>query len=768
VNIFIVIREIIREKNFENLVFFVFSVFVFVFFYTILSMNGLVLGNDPAVHLQRADSFLSSGSIPISDIAWYPPLYHIFLSTLITFTGATEIGTLIFLIKTLTVLIDWLLIFSVYLLGTKFFDKKTGFIAALFLFFCFPLYEINQWGGYTTILSLAMMSLLFMYLSLERKGIGNTVTIFTLTFSLVLTHQLTTFLAFIIFPPFIFIMLIKSKGKYPKAWIAALIGGAIAFSLYYLMPLLPYLGSFIDIVFFQLETMLYQVPAVSAEKFIVNFGFILFLAFFGIILTFFKLRKSGNLGFYLLLSLAFYIPLFFSQSYLVGIYLPYQRFVYYLLPSIAVFSAVSFVFIIDRLLKFNNKFGKRWKKNRIKIITYPIIILLISLFIFRFGIVYGKIMEASVFYSTSDVKGYDAAIWLRNNYPEPTTVVVTEVPGSWFGVYSGKSIFAETDPIVDRNVIAESVLELAYELEHPLTLVRTYESKGAISGENYVSINSVWKRVSYSSGAGDFISYKINGEEYVSELHRLNREIIFEDHFYPKTMSIHYFNDELNLIQTIQFQNNSYPINVTWTLSSNNVELTEVKLYVSTFFDLSFSFTKAYVPGVLSWENPWDKPSNSKNNEWAVTNFTRNNLTENLISIYDETDKIVFAIKFDGLPEWGNLGALSSKQIDAIRFQYEFNKIDINQTISRNFDILSFSRNDYSEMQDISELISLFDSKLVSEHDVLSRDYHRYIEDNNIEFIVYDKNQLDTKLVNSKLLKLIYSNDRYAIFKIKK
>ena len=93
-NTFIVIREIIREKNFENLVFFVFSVFVFVFFYTILSMNGLVLGNDPAVHLQRADSFLSSGSIPISDIAWYPPLYHIFLSTLIAYTLKRSFGIL--------------------------------------------------------------------------------------------------------------------------------------------------------------------------------------------------------------------------------------------------------------------------------------------------------------------------------------------------------------------------------------------------------------------------------------------------------------------------------------------------------------------------------------------------------------------------------------------------------------------------------------------------------------------------------------------------
>ena len=61
------------------------------------------------------------------------------------------------------------------------------------------------------------------------------------------------------------------------------------------------------------------------------------------------------------------------------------------------------------------------------------------LFIFRFGVVYGKILEGSVFYSTSDVKGFDAALWLKENYPEPANVVVTEVPGSWFGIFSDKS-----------------------------------------------------------------------------------------------------------------------------------------------------------------------------------------------------------------------------------------------------------------------------------------------------------------------------------------
>ena len=66
-----------------------------------------------------------------------------------------------------------------------------------------------------------------------------------------------------------------------------------------------------------------------------------------------------------------------------------------------------------------------------------------------------------------------------------------------------------------------------------------------------------------------------------------------------------------------------------------------------------------------------------------------------------------------------------------------------------------------------TDLKSLFDSKTPVEFEVTSRDYQDYIRENNIQFIVYDKNQLDTKMAQSKLLELIYSNDRYVIFKVK-
>jgi asparagine N-glycosylation enzyme membrane subunit Stt3 len=760
------IRSLEREKVFEIILLVAFSVFILVFFFALLSMNGMVLGNDPAVHLQRAQSLLSTGIIPISDIAWTPPLFHIVLAAFITFTGATSVGQTIFLVKSVAALVNWLLIFAVYLIGAKFFSRKIGFLASFLLFLSFPLYELNFWGGYTTVLSLGFLCMLFLYLSSEKKSLGATFIIFIFTFSLVLTHQLTTFLALFIFPPFILVMLVKYKGRYPRAWVAALLGGVIAFAVYYLLPILPYLGSLIDIVFFQLKEMVYQIPSVYPQAFMVNFGFIIFLAFSGLVIAFFKLRARKSLSVYLLLSLAFFVPLFFSQSYLLGFYLPFQRFVYYLLPTIAVFGAVAFSFALDRFSVFYSKYKNKWKNPRLKIVAATVVVLICALLLFRAGVVYGKIMESSVFYSTSDIKGFDAGTWLKTNYPGPATVVVTEVPGSWFAMFSGKSIIAQTDPIVERNVIATSVLDLSYEFEHPLTIIRAYESKGAISDEDYVSLNSVWQRVTYSSADGDFLNYTVNGVSHSSNLSNFRREIIFEDQGYPKKLVIKYSNNDVALTQTILVQNDSYPLDVSWTVTSLKNEITDVAFQISSHFDLFFSFKEAYLPGLLDWDNPWTRPSEVNGNEWAVIDFSRTTLTDNFIGFYDDKNAVAFAIKFAELPDWGNIGALTSRQIDALRFQYNFDKISANNSASFAYQTLTFSHSSFAEMKNLSELKGLFDFKPAAAFEVQSRDYHDSIRENNIDFIVYDKNQLDTKLVRAKILELVYSNDRYVIFKI--
>jgi hypothetical protein len=439
------------------------------------------------------------------------------------------------------------------------------------------------------------------------------------------------------------------------------------------------------------------------------------------------------------------------------------------MPPMVVLAAVSFAFLMDQFSTFYVRFKKRWKVLQLKAITIFVIILISSMLLFRFGVVYGKIMEAGVYYSTSDIKAYDAGVWLSNNFPDETTVVVTEIPGSWFRAFSGKTVIAATDPVIQgiARTEAESVLELSYDLEHPLTLVKAYEAKGDIPVENHVPINDVWNRVSSSGGDGNFISYRANGVDKKTALSSLNRDIVFEDQFSPKKLIIHYFNDEIAITQTILVRNDSYPIGVTWSLSPQKSEITHTALYISTFFDLHFSFEKAYVPGVLDWENPWSKPSNSQGNQWAVVNFSSSTLTDSFLGFYDEKAEVAFAMNLSVLPDWGNVGALGSMQIDAVRLQYDFEKVSVNQTVSFTYQILTFSKSSFPKMQNLGELKSLFDFHPTTAFDVKSRDYHDYIKKHNIGFIVYDKNQLDTKMISSKLLEMVYSNDRYVIFKIK-
>ncbi len=758
-----------QKKIFETTFAVVFSAVILVLFYSITSMNGLVMGNDPAVHMEKAHIFLETGRIPLENLGWTPPLFQILLAIFISFTGATSISQLIFLEKALAVLVDWLLFFSVYLVASKFFSKKIGFIAAVLLLFCVPMYELNLWGGYTTILGLAFLLLLLVYLPFALKNFEHIIIAFFVAFSLVLSHQLTVFLTVLILPPIILFMFIKSRGKYFKALIAVILGGGIAFFLYYSQAMFPYLGVLIEHVFFMQKTTLYQIPGTTLNAFMVNFGFVFVISIAGIFIAFQKLRAKKQPLFFLILFMSFLVPLVLAESYLFGLYLPFQWFIYYLMPPIAVLAAVSIGFAADQLSTFYFKHKGSWKKFRLRLVTVSLVALAFLLLVVRFGTVYGKIMEGSLYYSTSDIKAYDAGTWLRNNFADNTTVIVTKVPGFWFRLFSGKTIIAETDPIIERNAIAAAVLELAYEIEHPLTLLRAYDmTKGDIADENYVSMNDVWRRVLYSAADGNKILYRANGIDKEIYLSNFTRESIFEDQSSPKKLTFSYFNDEVNITQTILVQNDKYPITVAWSLSPTESDITDVSLYLSTFFDLQFSFEEAYVPGILNWQNPWSNPSNIKENEWAVVNFSSSTLTGNYLGFYDETAAVVFALNFQGLPDWGNVGALESNQIDAVRFQYNFNKIDINETSSFSYNFLTFSKTSTPEIPNLKDLKSIFEFKPTNTFELKSRDYHDYIKEYNIGFLVYDKNQLDTKIIRCKILEVVYSNDRYTIFKIKK
>jgi len=301
----------LTERQLEIAFITVFSVLIFIIFYTLLSMNGVVLGNDPAVHLEKAQIFLQTGKISLVNLGWTPPLYQILLAMLISFSGASGIGLQIFLVKALAVIIDWLLFLSVYLIGRKFFSKKIGAVAAILLLMCFPIYEVNSWGGYTTVLGIAFILLVFLYLTLAMENFGYLVVTFFAAFAVVLSHQLAAFLAVIMLPPILLYMLIKSKGAYLKVVMALILGGGIAFFLYYIQAMLPYLGIVIEYVFFAEKSYVVQIPAASFNSFVANFSFIFFFALSGIFISYYLLKREKKMIFFCDINACFLCSSFF-------------------------------------------------------------------------------------------------------------------------------------------------------------------------------------------------------------------------------------------------------------------------------------------------------------------------------------------------------------------------------------------------------------------------------------------------------------------------
>lgn len=758
-----------NQKNLEAIFTGVFSVMVFALFYFFLGANGLVLGNDPAVHLETAKYFLSTGSMPLSSILWLPPLYHLALATFISFTGAATVDQQLFLIKAVTALMDWLLVFSVYLLAAKFFNKTTGVIAASLLLLCFPLYELNSWGGYTSILSLAFMALLFVYLALPLKSAANAFVAFILAFSVVLSHQLATFISVFILAPFLVVVLVKSRGNYSKALIAAIVGGGIAFGIYYLGPILPYLGELVQIVFFQIQSYAFQIPAVSFNSFMTYFGFIVFFAFAGLVVAYFKLKTKKLLVFYLLLTLAFLVPVLFSQSYLIGFLLPFQWFVYYMLPALVVLAAVTFTFLMDAAFAAysNNRVG--WRRRSLKIFSVVLAAALVAVMVLHFGTVSGKLEEDTTFYSTSDMSAYQAGTWIQQNYPDTSAqVVVSKEPGHWFWVYSGLNVTAETDPIIDWNTNAECVLDLSYELANPVTMARVYTAKTGISDENFVQLNMVWHRVTYTPSQNAYISYRdLNGSMHDYTLDALNRTISMDTVHSPKRISVQYAGDDFLLTQNFLMENNTYPVTVTWELTALNDNVNYVTFYLSQYFDPTMSFTQARIAGALDWVSPMDSPSKVEPNQWAVTDFTRENLQQNsCIDFYDPANQTAYAIRFLDLPDSGNVGALWNRNVDAIRWQYTLFKVEANYTVSLSYQTLAFSQTSYPQLKDPHAMDSLF-LQTVEPFVVQCRNFASIIRDNYVAFIVYDKTRFDQKILGSGWVQLVYSNDKYFVLKIK-
>jgi hypothetical protein len=514
----------------------------------------------------------------------------------------------------------------------------------------------------------------------------------------------------------------------------------------------------------------YSIPYVSFGSLVKVFGAILFLAVAGIPTTFILLKRRKTLSMYPLLLLWLAIPFFLSQSYVLGIYLPYERFIYFFAAPMAIFAGATVcnlaklpAFIASR---FPSKLAQRLKALRIAPISTSII--LVILFSFQGSLTLQRLQGLPQYYEVSGIAGYDAGEWLKLYSVSDGPVVVSEKPGTWISVISNHETIEETNPLFGRNEVAEAVLFHFYEMENTRTLTREYTSGDSVSGQiMHISVHNTWTKALSIPDNDVYLNYNdTQGRLTVVSISETDKSIYWTQRSVDESQLVSQYSHELfTLEKVVTFHSQSPAISLQWRFTAQQ-DLAAVELKVFSFTEPSLDFREAFLPGVLEWQNPWDNPSSNEGNDWAVVECPPNSLSGNVAAILDAENGVLVVFEFDDSPEWLNVGALANRFIDALRVGYKFGNLPKDESRETSFSVLPLllesADNEQWTQNELKQLLDTKTNLAIQESDFLT-----YIKEYNIEFVVIDAQRILLNVQSSPTLDRVYDNNRFVILTIK-
>jgi hypothetical protein len=737
-----------------------------------MSTDGILPGNDPAVHLGKAKQIIMDERVSYSEVAWYPPLFHTILAMLQIFAGTLDVMAAAFLLKLLIATFYVLILLSTYLLSRKLFGTGVAVVSAVFTILSVPLFEMTFWGGYANFMGLAYIAFVFYILN---KDLGVTVKTFLLflgAFTLVLAHQLTAFVFVLIFVPAFFIVSIGSKRKL-IAFLAVVVGGGLALVAWYARILLEYSDIVIQHVFFMMEENVYLISTVSPDFLIETLGASLFLALAGIPIMLIIQKKKKALKDSILIIFWFAVPFILAESFLFGIQLPYNRFIYFFATPIAILSAVT-VFSLTKIPSFleSKVFSKITKKPKILGAAAKILILalIFSLFVSQVDVFLLRVESYPQYYERASIASYDSGLWVKQHSVTDGTVITTRSPGSWFYIFSDHRTIQETDPIVARSAVAEAVLYSFYEMENSVTLTREFEPVSPSAGQGiYVSRFNVWKNcLSIPNSQASFIYVNPFGLWIKIPLSETEESIYWRQNSTDEAQLVSEYVHELFTVEkVVTFSSNSSVVNIEWNIEAHQ-KLASVKLSLTNYLEPSLDYKEALIPGVLEWQNPWDNATYIDSfGNWAVKEGSSDMLNGNIVGVLDEKNGVLTVLEFDDIPDWFILGALRNRIIDALRLRYELGDLAEGEKTTVSLSVLVHAFEDEKvEKGTTEDLKQLLDAK--TDLPVQVRDFRTYIEEYNIKFVAVDTQQVLSNIKATPDLDKIYNNGRIIVYTTKR
>jgi len=734
-----------------------------------MSTSGILPGNDPAVHIAKANQIVIDERVSYSEIAWYPPIFHTIVATLQIFAGTLDVMTAAFLLKLMIATLNVLILLSTYLLCRKFFGTGVAVASAVFTVLSIPLFEMIFWGGYANFLGLAYIAFVFYILNKDFRVPVKTFLLFLGAFTIGLSHQLATFVFVLMFVPAFLVSTIGSKRKL-LVFFAVIVGGGLALLAWYARPIIEHADVIIEHVFFAMEENIYNISAVTLESLVKNLGATLFLALAGIYLTFSLVKKKKALKSSLLIVFWLAVPFLLSQLHFFGIYLPYHRFIYFIATPIAILAAVALYRITKSVAAPDSKVILKIAKkcntqNATKIVTVAIIF---SLFFIQ-ALAFLQIVEVyPQFYERASIPSYNSGLWVKQHSVPDGTVITTRSPGSWFYIFSDHQTIQETDPLYERSTVAEAILYSFYEMENSIALTREFDSVSPNVGQAiYVSRFNIWtKALSIPNNQVNIIYINPLGEWVTVPLSKTAENIYWAQNSTDKAQLVsEYVHEHFTVQKTVTVSSSTSAVNVEWNVKAHQ-HLAFVKITIDNYFEISLDFKEALIPRLLEWQNPWDNATHVNATEWALAEVS-GILPERLVAVRDTKNGILTAFEFDEAPAWLSIGALKNRFIDALRLKYDLGALGEGENQEISFSILAYAFKPEERKQwTVSDLKQQFDSQ--TDLPVKAIDFHTYIEEYNIKFVAVDTQQVVSNIEVSPALDKIYNDGRIIVYATKR
>jgi hypothetical protein len=538
--------------------------------------------------------------------------------------------------------------------------------------------------------------------------------------------------------------------------------------------IIEYADIVIEHIFFMMEENVYLISSVSPDFLLETLGATLYLASAGIPLMLIILWKKKSLKDSILIIIWFIVPFLLSQSYLFGIHLPYNRFIYFFATPIIILSAVT-IFSLTKIpaileIKLFSKITKTVKTLSSNAIMILVLVLIIFLFVSQVNVFFQRVETYPKYYERASISSYQAGLWVKQNSNPDGTVITTRSPGSWFYIFSDHRTIQETDPIVARNAIAEAVLYSFYEMDNSLMLTREIDRVSPIAGqEMYVSRFNIWKRaMSIPNSQASFIYVNPFGLWIKIPLTETEQNIYWlQNSTNTAQLVTEYVHEIFSVEKVVTFSRNSSAVNITWNVEAHE-KLASVKLAFSNNLDPSFDFKEALIPGLLEWQNPWDNATYIDGfGKWAVIEGPTEMLNDTTVTIIDEKNGVLTAIELEELPDWFIFGALNNRLIDALRLRYELGDLSEGKKAQVSMSVLTVAFEDeIIEKGSVEDIKQLLDANMYLPIQV--RDFQTYIEEYDIKFVAVDTQKVVSNIVATPALDRIYDNGRATIYTTKR